>query len=129
MDETVISTTVRLYKDEYDGCWEVNQVDQADPEPEDDDDGQFQWGYGPIECTGSVDTDTFQATINVFVMGIDLGTVYGDLNDNIKMNLYLHKARGKIEFYSKHGNELWIHFDVKIMFNGTYEADRKIRTY
>lgn len=81
------------------------------------------------KCTGSVDTDTLQATINVFVMGIDLGTVYGDLNDNIKMRLDLHNAKGEIEFYSKHGNELWIHFDVKITFNGTFEADRKITRY
>lgn len=62
-------------------------------------------------------------------MGISLGTIYGNLKDGVGVNVDLWVASGSLRFYLKNGNELWIHVDIKISFDGSFSGDYKIISF
>jgi len=64
--------------------------------------------------------------VNVSVVGISLGNIYGNLKDGVGLNIDLIAAKGSIKFYLKNGNEVWVHLDIGIVFDGTYQGDYKI---
>lgn len=35
-------------------------------------------------------------------------------------------AKGSIKVYLKNGNEVWVHLDVKVVFDGSFDGDYKI---
>ena len=62
-------------------------------------------------------------------MGISLGTIYGNLKDGVGVNVDLWVASGSLRFYLKNGNELWIHLDIKVSFDGSFSGDYKIISF
>ncbi|EGX93686.1 hypothetical protein CCM_01955 [Cordyceps militaris CM01] len=89
---------------------------------------QIDWSFGPVKVTGYVDTTNWEIGVTVSIMGIDLGTVYGNLRDGVVLNVDLFLAKGQVRFYLKNGNEVWVHLSVEIRFDGKFEGDYKIIT-
>jgi hypothetical protein len=63
------------------------------------------------------------------VVGISLGTIYGNLKDGVGVKIDIFVAKGSLKFYLKNGNELWIHVDIKVTFDGSFDGDYKIITF
>lgn len=64
--------------------------------------------------------------MTVTVVGINVGALYGNLKDSVELKIDLFVVNGEIQFYLKNGNEIWIHLDLKVKFDGHYEGDYKI---
>jgi hypothetical protein len=75
-----------------------------------------------------VEVATKEIGVSVTLAGITLGNIYGNLNDGVGIDINLLVAKGSLRFYLKNGNEVWIHFDVSIVFDGSYKDDVKILT-
>jgi len=69
---------------------------------------------------------TFEIRVVIKIAGITVGTFVGNLKDGVVININLLAAKGTIKFYLKNGSELWIHYELKILFDGTFEGDKKI---
>lgn len=82
----------------------------------------------PSQVTGYIDTNTFEVGLSVSVVGINVGNIYGNLKDGVGVKINLIAASGEIRFYLKNGNEVWVHLDVKVVFDGHYQGDYKILT-
>ncbi|KAH8780075.1 hypothetical protein F5883DRAFT_517030 [Diaporthe sp. PMI_573] len=110
--------------------WEAKQVELVRNLPPGDDQGRksIDWEFGPVKVTGYVDTNTFEVGLTISIAGINVGNIYGNLNDGVGLKVDLLVASGEIRFYLKNGNEVWVHLDVKIVFDGKYEGDYKIIT-
>ncbi|KAM0184886.1 hypothetical protein ACHAPI_012331 [Fusarium lateritium] len=117
--------------EEGDNIWEAKQVELARSLPPGNVQGRhdIDWGFGPIKVTGYLDTDTYELGVSVSVAGINLGNIFGNLKDGVGIKVNLFIAKGEIRFYLKNGNELWIHLDIKITFDGHYEGDYKIFSF
>ncbi|PMD19209.1 hypothetical protein NA56DRAFT_205734 [Hyaloscypha hepaticicola] len=89
----------------------------------------ISWSLGPIKLSGYVDTSSFAISVNISIVGISLGTIYGNLKDGVGVNVDLWVASGSLRFYLKNGNELWIHVDIKISFDGSFSGDYKIISF
>lgn len=63
------------------------------------------------------------------MVGINLGNIYGNLKDGVGLKVDLFVVSGEIKFYLKNGNELWVHLDLKVKFDGHYEGDYKILSF
>ncbi|KAK1983800.1 hypothetical protein LZ30DRAFT_465226 [Colletotrichum cereale] len=113
---------------EGDNIWEAKQVELVRNMPPGDVDGRqsIDWSFGPVKVTGYVDTNTFEIGVSISIVGINVGNIYGNLKDGVGLKINLLAAKGEIRFYLKNGNEIWIHLDVKIVFDGHYEGDYKI---
>ncbi|OQE22003.1 hypothetical protein PENFLA_c013G01213 [Penicillium flavigenum] len=84
--------------------------------------------FGVLTVSGYVDTGTYEASISVAVLGISLGTLTGSLKTGISVQVNLIAVKGEIRFYLKNSNELWVHFDLSVIFDGHYTDDVKIIT-
>lgn len=62
----------------------------------------------------------------MYVAGISLGNLYGQLQDGVGVKVDLLVVKGEIKFYLKNGNELWTYLDISISFDGSYNGDYKI---
>ncbi|KAH1704340.1 hypothetical protein KXX24_007573 [Aspergillus fumigatus] len=82
--------------------------------------------FGIVTVSGYVDTSTYEASISVSVIGINIGTLSGNLHDGITLKVNLIAVKGELRFYIKNGNELWLHVDLKVVFDGSYNDDVKI---
>lgn len=60
------------------------------------------------------------------MIGINIGTLSGNLHDGITLKVNLIAVKGELRFYIKNGNELWLHVDLKVVFDGSYNDDVKI---
>lgn len=60
------------------------------------------------------------------VLGIKLGSFYGNLKDGLVINIDLFLAKGSIKFYLKNGNELWVRVDLDVKFDGSFNQDTLI---
>ncbi|MCJ1486403.1 hypothetical protein MMC06_006580 [Schaereria dolodes] len=89
---------------------------------------EINWELGPFKVTGYVDSSTFEIGIEISVLGIQLGNFYGNLKDGLVVNIDLFLAKGKINFYLKNGKEVWVHVDVSITFDGSFNQDVKLLT-
>lgn len=63
------------------------------------------------------------------VLGIKLGSFYGNLKDGLVINIDLFLVKGSIKFYLKNGNELWIRVDLDVKFDGSFNQDIKILSW
>ncbi|GIJ91918.1 hypothetical protein Asppvi_010893 [Aspergillus pseudoviridinutans] len=82
--------------------------------------------FGVVTIAGYVDTTTYEASVSVSVIGINIGTLSGNLQDGITLKVNLIAAKGELRFYLKNGNEVWLHVDLNIIFDGEYNDDVKI---
>ncbi|CAH0032817.1 unnamed protein product [Clonostachys rhizophaga] len=116
--------------EEGDNIWEAQQVDQVLNLPPGDGQGRvtIDWSFGPVKITGYVDTNTFEIGVSVSILGINIGNIFGNLKDGVGVNIDLFLAKGSIKIYLKNGNEVWVHLDVKVKFDGSFEGDYKIIT-
>ncbi|KAL6832277.1 hypothetical protein V8C40DRAFT_284188 [Trichoderma camerunense] len=89
----------------------------------------IDWSFGPIKITGYIDTDTFEIGVTVSVAGITVGNIFGNLKDGVGLKIDLFVAKGEIRLYLKNGNEVWVHYDLKISFDGSYQGDAKIFSF
>ncbi|KAM3505476.1 hypothetical protein MY10362_002925 [Beauveria mimosiformis] len=87
---------------------------------------EFSWSFGPAKLTGYVDTDTWEIGVEVSVLGISLGKVYGNLKEGVVIKVNLFLAKGSIKLYLKNGNELWVRLDLDVKFDGGFHSDYKI---
>ncbi|GIK05578.1 hypothetical protein Aspvir_009691 [Aspergillus viridinutans] len=82
--------------------------------------------FGVVTVSGYVDTSTYEASVSVAVIGINIGTLTGNLEDGITLKVNLIAAKGELRFYLKNGKELWLHVDLNVIFDGDYKDDVKI---
>ncbi|CRK12120.1 hypothetical protein HYQ45_015154 [Verticillium longisporum] len=127
-EQTVGAIVSLTPPEEGDNTWTADQVNLARSLPPGDIQGRvdLDWGFGPI--TGYVDTNTFEIGVSVSILGINVGNIFGNLKDGVGLNINLFLASGSIKFYLKNGNELWVHLDIKVKFDGHFEGDYKIIT-
>ncbi|KAJ5266483.1 hypothetical protein N7478_009291 [Penicillium angulare] len=113
------------------GFWEATRQEISHNLPPSDIEGRrgIQWGLGPIRVDGYFDTNTFEIGPSVSVVGIDIGTIYGNLKDGTAVRFNLGVANGEIRFYLKNGNQVWTYLDTKVTFNGQYSGDYKIMEF
>ncbi|KAK4146594.1 uncharacterized protein C8A04DRAFT_25510 [Dichotomopilus funicola] len=132
MSETNVGAIISLTApEEGDTIWKATQTEVQHNLPPGDAPGHvgIDWGFGPIKVSGYIDTDTYGIGVSVSVVGIHLGNIYGNLKDGVGLSVDLFVVSGAIKFYLKNGNELWIHLDLKIKFNGHYDGDYKILAF
>ncbi|KYK54456.1 hypothetical protein DCS_06414 [Drechmeria coniospora] len=87
---------------------------------------EFSWSFGPVKLTGYIDTDTYEIGLIISVLGINLGNIYGNIKEGVVVKVNLGLAKGQLKFYLKNGNELWVHIDIKVLFDGSFHGDYKI---
>ncbi|KAJ1325307.1 hypothetical protein MN608_10019 [Microdochium nivale] len=111
--------------------WEAKQVELVKNLPPGDIAGrkQIDWSFGPVKVSGYLDTNTLEVGLSISVAGISLGNIYGNLKDGVGVKVNLLVAKGEIRFYLKNGNELWVHLEIKIIFDGSYNGDYKIISF
>ncbi|GAM90029.1 hypothetical protein ANO11243_080690 [Dothideomycetidae sp. 11243] len=116
-------------KDE--GQYTVTQIQNQNTLPQpvaraDPDRAEIEWSYGPIHVAGYVIKTTHEIGVVLRVTGIQLGEFYGQLEDGVGVNVDLTQSKGAIKFYLKNGREVWIHTDIKIVFDGSFNKDVKL---
>ncbi|KAI0601468.1 hypothetical protein F4775DRAFT_589248 [Biscogniauxia sp. FL1348] len=83
---------------------------------------EFEWNLGPLSATGYIDTDTFDTGVVLTVLGINLGTIYGNAGNGVLIKLDLVAAKGDVKF-DLNGRQLLIHMHVEVVFDGPYDCD------
>lgn len=78
--------------------------------------------------TGTVNTSTFAISVNVSILGINLGGFNGNLKDGLIIKVDLVAVKGEVRLYLKNGNEVWIGLKLSVVFDGRYETEAKIIT-
>ncbi|KAI1132447.1 hypothetical protein F5Y10DRAFT_261156 [Nemania abortiva] len=129
MSSTGVGALIQLTSpEEGDNVWTAEQIETASLPPPGGPSKRlpFDWSFGPVKISGYIDTSTLEIEINAIVMGITLGTVYGNLNDGVVIKVNLIAVKGEIRFFLKNGNELWVGLHLEVIFDGTYEGDYKI---
>ncbi|KAI1770955.1 hypothetical protein F4818DRAFT_217804 [Hypoxylon cercidicola] len=112
--------------------WTARQYEQGIPKtpylgsPKKRIDIDWSFSGGVLRIKGYVDTGTLEAVLTLSVLGVNVGTISGNLKDGIGMKINLFVAQGEIKLYLKNGNELWIHLELKILGDGSYKGDYKI---
>ncbi|KAM5358697.1 hypothetical protein ACJZ2D_015061 [Fusarium nematophilum] len=87
----------------------------------------IDWTLGPVRVRGYVNPGTLGITVSVDVLGINLGTLRGDLkNGGLTINVNLFVAKGEIKFFLKNGNEVWIRLHLEVIFDGTFDEEVKL---
>ncbi|EEY23466.1 hypothetical protein D7B24_006490 [Verticillium nonalfalfae] len=129
-EQTVGAIVSLTPPEDGDNTWTADQVNLARSLPPGDIQGRvdIDWGFGPVKITGYVDTNTFEIGVSVSILGINVGNIFGNLKDGVGLNINLFLASGSIKFYLKNGNEVWVHLDIKVKFDGHFEGDYKIIT-
>ncbi|KAI2607147.1 uncharacterized protein GGS25DRAFT_522665 [Hypoxylon fragiforme] len=89
----------------------------------------FDWSFEVVTLSGCVDTDNFGLTVTVSVMGFNLGTFGGNLKDGIVVKVDLFLVSGEMKFYLKNRNELWVHLNLKVKWDGSWDTDLKILSF
>ncbi|KAB8234763.1 hypothetical protein ETB97_004013 [Aspergillus alliaceus] len=86
----------------------------------------IDFSFGPI--IGYINTSTLEVGVRVEVFGAHILNLYGNLKDGVvgKINLFL--AKGEIRLYLKNRNEVWLHYDVSVKFDGHFKDDIKLLT-
>lgn len=75
---------------------------------------------------GYVDITTFEVGVNVSVVGIEFGSLYGNLNDGVVLHVNLIAASGKVTLYLKAKTQVWLKINLKMLVGGDYDKDQKI---
>ncbi|RXG50435.1 hypothetical protein VDGE_04808 [Verticillium dahliae] len=89
----------------------------------------LDWGYGPVNIIGYVDTYTLEIGATISLLGISLGDIVENLKDGVVLNIELFLAVGAIRLYLKNGNEVWVALDIRVKFNGSYDSHYKIVSF
>ncbi|OAA55362.1 hypothetical protein ISF_07873 [Cordyceps fumosorosea ARSEF 2679] len=90
---------------------------------------EINWSFGPLKITGYLDTTTLEIGVTVSVLGITMGNIYGNLKDGVGLKFDVFLAKGEVKLYLKNGNELWVHIDVSVRFDGNFKGDYKILSW
>jgi len=91
---------------------------------------KIDWSFGPVRTSGTIDTSDFGIRVAVSIAGITLGEpLEGNMKDGVSAKFDLFAARGGLKYYLKNGNEIWIHVDVKVVFDGSFYGDYKILSF
>jgi hypothetical protein len=61
--------------------------------------------------TGFVDAQTWDAGVEISVLGIKLGTFYGNLQQGLSVNVDILLTNGQIKLYLK-GTQVWINVNL-----------------
>lgn len=76
--------------------------------------------------TGYVIKSTLEIGVEASVLGIKLGSFYGNLKDGIGIDVDLFLVKGSIKFYLRNGNQLYVKLKLSVKFDGSYDEDIKI---
>ncbi|OBS23070.1 hypothetical protein FPOA_03633 [Fusarium poae] len=117
--------------DDGDNVWEVRQLESAHSLAPGDIEGRrsIDWSFGPINLSGYVNTNTYEIGVSPTINQVNAGNIYGNLKDGVNLKINLFTTKGQLRLYLKNGNELWVHPDIKITFDGSYEGDYKITSF
>ena len=103
----------------------------------------IDWGFGPLkviactsrsfqtfwpgfQVTGYLDLEKKEIGVNVTVVGISIGNISGSLVNGVTVEVNLLVAKGSLRFYLKDGDDLYVHVNLKIPFDGSYDDDYNI---
>ncbi|KAI0376038.1 hypothetical protein F5Y04DRAFT_286320 [Hypomontagnella monticulosa] len=118
---------------EGDNVWIAKQADLGTPHFPHVGDPHFSkcfgWLFEIVTATGCVDTDRFELTVTITVMGCNLGTFGGSLPDGIVVKVDLFAVSGEIRFDLKYRHEVWVHLDLKGKWCGSWDKDCKILSW
>lgn len=67
--------------------------------------------------------------MTISVLGINIGTFVGNLKDDLRVSIDLFLAAGSVRLYLKNGNELWIHVDIQVKFDGSFDRHVKLLSF
>ncbi|KAE8130665.1 hypothetical protein BDV38DRAFT_289425 [Aspergillus pseudotamarii] len=85
------------------------------------------WAYGPINLVdGYVDPNTLEIVVAPVIAQVYLGTIEGNLKDGLSVRFNLSSSEGRLDFYLKNGNEVWLKFDLRIRFGGYYVDEMRL---
>ena len=73
-----------------------------------------------------MDTDTGEVYAEISVLGISIGSYDFTLADGLTININLFLVKGLLKFYVKDKKELWMHYELSVRFDGTWNGDVKI---
>ncbi|KAE8316271.1 hypothetical protein BDV41DRAFT_573937 [Aspergillus transmontanensis] len=133
MSETyeIVGADVRLTSpSEGETVWTVEQkapeLEIEYPEPH----VRINWAFGPINLIdGYVNTDTFEILVAPVVAQVYLGIIEGNIKDGLSVQFNLSHSAGRLQFYLKYGNEVWLSLNMSIKFGGEYQQDMKLFTF
>ncbi|KAF4415153.1 hypothetical protein FACUT_13636 [Fusarium acutatum] len=105
---------------EGDIIWEAKQVKIAHFLPPGNIEGrqEIDWSFDPIKLG-----------VSISIVGINVGNIFGNLKDGVGLNVNLFAAKGEIKLYLKNESDLWVHIDVSVTFDGSFEGDYKILSF
>ncbi|KAK8007170.1 integral membrane protein [Apiospora arundinis] len=87
----------------------------------------IDFNYGPLHVKGYVNPQTLGLTVTVDILGINLGTLRGDLkNSGLTIKVSLFVVEGEVKLYLKNTNEVWIRLHLEVTFDGTFDEDVKL---
>ncbi|KAF2149661.1 hypothetical protein K461DRAFT_315629 [Myriangium duriaei CBS 260.36] len=118
-------------EEKSEGQYEITQIETENELPKPvagigDDRVEINWSFGPVKVVGYVVKSTLEIGVELHVLGISLAHLYGNLKDGVVANVNLLLAKGSIKFYLKNGHEVWIHVDVSVKFDGSFNKDVKL---
>ncbi|KAK4508033.1 hypothetical protein PRZ48_001769 [Zasmidium cellare] len=83
----------------------------------------FKWLFGPLEASGYIDTDSYGLGVEVSILGIELGNIYGNLKEGVGLDVDLFLVSGSIMFHLLHSNQLWCKVRLSVKFDGSWDED------
>ncbi|KAI9836476.1 MAG: hypothetical protein M1837_003382 [Sclerophora amabilis] len=110
--------------------YEVNQLDLQSPFPPGDKNdlprASIDWDFGPLGVKATIDYDKREFGVSVTVVGIGIGNFWASFDTGISLTVNLLVANGSLRFYIKDGKQLWVHIDLKLTFDGSWDTDQQI---
>lgn len=73
-----------------------------------------------------MELDNYQITLYPVLAGTYLGTITGDLKDGVSLSTDLFIVKGEMKWYLRNGNELWVHVDERVAFDGSFKGDFRV---
>ena len=88
-----------------------------------------------MQLEGYVDTESLEIGVDVSIIGIELGALYGNLNDGVVLHVNLIAVSGLVNLYLKHpatgGTQLWLstNLEVNVGVKVSYIKDVEILSW
>jgi hypothetical protein len=79
-----------------------------------------------FQIKGYVDLAKLTVYIEIVVVGISVGSFTFKWDDGLEIDINLVVVKGKLKFYVKDGHELWVHIELDVLFDGSWNDDYKI---
>ncbi|PYH52425.1 uncharacterized protein BO96DRAFT_401907 [Aspergillus niger CBS 101883] len=88
----------------------------------------IDFSSGPVKVIGYIDTNSLEVGVRVEVFGAHIFNLYGNVREGVVGKIELFLAKGEIRLYLKNGNEVWLHYDIEVSFDGHFKDDVHLLT-